>query len=72
MSANDQHQTDHHVPEGLLDPKATAAFLGISVLTLQDWRTKHIGPLHLKVGGACRYRRSDLEAWLASRTRPGG
>ena len=59
-------------PDGLMDPQTTAAFLNLSVLTLADWRTKGIGPNWIKAGAACRYRRSDLETWLTSRTKQGG
>jgi hypothetical protein len=55
-----------------MDPQTTAAFLNLSVLTLADWRTKGIGPNWIKAGAACRYRRSDLETWLTSRTKQGG
>ena len=59
------------VPDCLMDPQATATYLNLSVLTLADWRTKGIGPNWIKAGAACRYRRSDLEAWLTSRTKQG-
>lgn len=59
------------IPEALMDARATAAFLGVSVLSLADWRTKGIGPSYMKVGRCVRYRLSALEAWLQSRTRKG-
>jgi predicted DNA-binding transcriptional regulator AlpA len=63
----------HHLaaPDGLMDPRTTAAFLGLSVLSLADWRCKGTGPTYIKLGSAVRYRRSDLDAWLDSRTRKG-
>ena len=54
-----------------MDPQATAAFLGVSVLSLADWRTKGTGPSYVKVGRCVRYRLSDLETWLTSRTKKG-
>jgi predicted DNA-binding transcriptional regulator AlpA len=39
-----------------------------AVKTLQKWRLNGEGPPYVKVGALVRYRRSDLEAWLASRT----
>ena len=60
------------VAEGLIDPKATAAYLGVSVMTLADFRSKGVGPNYIKVGRCVRYRRSDIEAWLLSRTKQGG
>jgi predicted DNA-binding transcriptional regulator AlpA len=32
-------------------------------------RVTGIGPKFVKVGGAIRYRRSDVDAWLVERTR---
>lgn len=58
--------------DGLIDPKATASYLGVSVMTLADFRSKGVGPNYIKVGRCVRYRRSDIEAWLVSRTKQGG
>jgi predicted DNA-binding transcriptional regulator AlpA len=57
--------------DGLMDSKATAAFLGLADQSLAQWRSMGIGPDWIKVGFSVRYRRSDLEAWLESRTRRG-
>ncbi len=51
----------------LLDNEGAAEFLGVSPTTLPRWRWSGVGPAYLKVGRAIRYRRSDLEAWLAGR-----
>lgn len=66
-----QGPREPHPVEGLMDPHATASFLGVHVLTLADWRSKGVGPDWLKVGRCCRYRLSALEAWLKGRTRRG-
>lgn len=58
-------------PDGLMDPRTCAAYLGVSVLTLADFRCKGAGPDFIKVGASVRYRRSALEAWLETRTRRG-
>jgi predicted DNA-binding transcriptional regulator AlpA len=56
-------------PDGLMDPRAAADFLGVSVLTLADWRVKGKGPVYTRAGGRLiKYRRSSLEAWIESRT----
>lgn len=60
-----------HAPDGLMDTKGAAAFLALSPLTLIDWRHKGKGPDHVKCGALCRYRLSDLQAWLDSRTKKG-
>jgi predicted DNA-binding transcriptional regulator AlpA len=60
------------ISETLMDPSATAAFLLVAVPTLADWRTKGIGPTYIKVGRCVRYRLSDLDKWLTSRTQLDG
>lgn len=52
--------------EILTVPEA-AQFAKLSKSTLDKARVTGSGPLFVKVGGAVRYRRSDLEEWLASR-----
>jgi len=52
----------------LIDEKALCAELGISSVTATKWRAKAAGPPFIKVGRLVRYRRSDVEAWLASHT----
>jgi excisionase family DNA binding protein len=53
----------------LLTPVEAAEFLGIKPQTLATWRvTGRYGIPFIRVGTAVRYRRRDLEKWLASRT----
>jgi predicted DNA-binding transcriptional regulator AlpA len=56
--------------ERLLTDKEVAPILGVSVALLKRWRWCGGGPRYIKVGGpagrAVRYRKSDIEAWLAS------
>ena len=44
-----------------------AVYLSIPKATLYTWRTRRagFGPPAVKIGGCLRYRRSDLEAWVA-------
>ena len=44
-----------------------AADLAIPKATLYTWRTRRagFGPRAVKLGGCLRYRRSDLDAWVA-------
>lgn len=62
------HQSLASIEDVLLDTKAAAAYLGLSVLTLADWRCKGEGPAFIKTGRYVKYRRSTLSAWLDSRT----
>ena len=61
------------VVDDILDERATGIYLGgtrrpISPRTLQRWRQTGRGPLFVRLGSQIRYRKADLESWLASRT----
>lgn len=57
----------------LLDEKAAADFLDLKPGTLSVWRsTGRYAIPFIKCGHLVRYRRSDLEKWLESRTRASG
>ena len=57
----------------LLDEQAAAALLTVAPGTLGVWRsTGRYNLPFLKVGRMVRYRRADLVAWLAARTRETG
>jgi excisionase family DNA binding protein len=58
-----------HESGNLLTANQAASFLGVRPQTLATWRcAKRYAIPFLKVGSMVRYRRTDLEAWLASRT----
>jgi excisionase family DNA binding protein len=50
--------------EPLLTVDELAQWLGLNPGTLRYWRHVNRGPRSLSVGGAVRYRRADVEAWL--------
>jgi excisionase family DNA binding protein len=53
----------------LFPPKQAAEYLGVSVGTLEVWRCTKRYPLpFIKVGRLVKYRKSDLDAFLESRT----
>lgn len=56
------------VREPLLTCAEAAELLGVKTQTLSVWRChgRH-GLPYIKVGGSVKYRRSDLEQWLAGR-----
>lgn len=57
----------------LLTENEAAAFLDTTAGTLQVWRsTGRYGIPFVKIGRSVRYKRADLEAWIASRTRTTG
>lgn len=56
----------------LLTPDQVAAALGLSHRTLAAWRrSRRGGPDWVKCGSRIRYRRTDVAAWLESRTQHG-
>jgi hypothetical protein len=56
----------------LLDTAAAARHLGLSVETMNRWRVLGTGPVYAKLSpgnrGPVRYRRADLDAFIASKT----
>lgn len=61
-------------PEGgqdrLLSPVEVAEFFGVRVGTLARWRSDGGGPPYIKVGSLVRYRRVDLDKFVAASTVP--
>lgn len=57
-------------PNKLMTQIEAAAYLGIMPQTLAVWRcmNRYPGLRFVKVGRSIRYRQSDLDRWLASRT----
>lgn len=49
----------------LMRTAEVAAELRVSPATVRWWRHVKTGPPSFKVQGAVRYRRADVEAWLA-------
>lgn len=50
----------------MLGTEEAAAYLGLSVHTLEMWRRGPVrGPLFVRLGKAVRYRQSDLEAFIS-------
>ena len=57
------------VPDDLLTEQEAAAEMKLSVFTLRNWRAlkRPDAPRFIRLGArAIRYRRSDLEAFIAS------
>jgi excisionase family DNA binding protein len=56
------------IPRPLASTKEVAAYLGVPVGTLHNWRYHGVGPRAAKVGQQLRYRWEDVEAWLEERS----
>ncbi len=53
----------------LLRTNEAAETLGIAKTTLDTWRSRGGGPVYIKYGRAVRYRREDLEKFMADHIR---
>lgn len=53
----------------LLGPAELAEWLGIPVPSLYGWHHRGDGPPAMRIGKHLRYRRSDVEKWLAEKAR---
>lgn len=58
-----------HTSTEILNTLEAAGAVGLSVSTLTKLRVFGGGPAYLKIGRAVRYRRADLETWLADKLR---
>jgi excisionase family DNA binding protein len=53
-------------PAEWISPEELATELGIPVKTIYQWRYRRTGPQAHRIGRHIRYRRRDIEAWLAT------
>lgn len=59
-------RTPDEQSDELLTSKATAQLLGYAPGTLENLRAQGRGPKWMRINGrSIRYRRSDIDAWLA-------
>jgi excisionase family DNA binding protein len=52
----------------VLTTREAANYVRLGTPTLERFRITGDGPRFCKLGGAVRYRRDDLDAWLKART----
>lgn len=58
-----------HEDNEFLTTREAAAFLDVSVQTLWLWRRDKTGPKYVRLGASqVKYRRQDLEDYIAQRT----
>ena len=70
-----QHQPETHsilaslVRSDLLNTEQAATYLGVTSRTLEVWRcTKRQAIPYIKVGRLVKYRKAELDQWLAQQT----
>lgn len=51
----------------LLTTKELAESLGIACSTLIQYRKDGTGPIYIKLGHLVRYKKEDVDAWLAKK-----
>ena len=56
-----------HQQKEFIDPTEAALYLGLSPGTLARWRSEKSNLPYTKIGGAVRYKKSDLDAYANSR-----
>jgi len=49
-----------------MSPEEVAEEFGVSLATVYKWRTQRTGPPGFRVGRHVRYRRGDVDAWVAA------
>ena len=54
-------------PGDWLSPEGLAEVLNVPLTTVYRWRHFNTGPVGVRLGRHVRYRRADVEAWLATR-----
>jgi excisionase family DNA binding protein len=52
------------MPSDLMSVQDLAEYLGVARQTIYQWRYQGFGPDSVRVGGAVRYRRAEVDAWL--------
>ena len=53
--------------EPLLSIDTVAAYLGVPVATIYDWRVDGKGPRAVRIGRHLKFLRSDVRDWVATR-----
>lgn len=51
----------------ILNTKEAASYVRLGKPTLERFRVSGSGPVYVKLGGAVRYRKADLDQWVESR-----
>ncbi|WP_185208157.1 AlpA family transcriptional regulator [Sphingomonas sp. NBWT7] len=53
-------------PDGRMNRRDAASYLGLSYRTLGNWSSRGIGPASVRVGGRRFYRVADLDAFIGA------
>lgn len=69
MQSAHTRQNTASTDKPFLGTAEAADYLGLKRCTLEAWRCRGGGPRFAKFGRAVRYRLTDLDDWIESRTR---
>ncbi|MCW5716922.1 MAG: helix-turn-helix domain-containing protein [Bauldia sp.] len=58
-------------PDGRMNRKSAANYIGCAVKTLADWSMRGVGPRGVRVGGRIFYFRQELDRWIGEQSRSG-
>lgn len=67
MVVSEPERGRHMDGQKLDDTKAVAERVGVPEQTVIAWRKKKTGPPYAKFGKHVRYRRADVDSWIASK-----
>ena len=56
-----------HRPDQLLTVEDLATYVDVPVATIYAWRNRRRGPPGFRVGRHLRFRRDDVERWIAEK-----
>ncbi len=56
-----------HRPDQLLTVEDLATYVDVPVATIYAWRYRRQGPPGFRVGRHLRFRRDDVERWIAEK-----
>ncbi len=67
MQSSESNNNPTQFWDGFIPELEAADFLCQSVRTIQKWRVTGTGPQFYKFGRSVRYRRRELDEWVAER-----
>ena len=74
MSSHDDYPTSPPIDdwglEPLMDVRELAAYLGIPISTVYDWRVHGKGPAAYRFGKHLKFAVSDVRAWITQQRDP--
>jgi hypothetical protein len=53
------------LPDGRMDRKSTARYIGCAQQTLAIWALKGVGPRPIRVGGKVFYQKNDVDRFIS-------